>query len=522
MRSISVVLMICVMCLFTTATRAQELWVGKDGNIRNVDTRSMVIAGGEMYLATRNELYRSAGQKDRWEPVFSLPSGDNEIQCVTGRGAEMLIGTKKGVFGSQDSGKTWRNIFKAITPEKNDILSMDISRRGSIVLGTGKGAFSSDDNGAKWKDAGGLLKNSRVACVACGNGVIYAGTDEGVFVKREAASDWERVYVKSKAGENAEEVETADAEVEEGEEALETCLALKGTRLYIGSGRKISYSDDLGKSWIAFSAAGFTGNISCILPSKSSDKLYCATTKGVFEFSAEKKIWLELYRGADKIFNVRSIVFDKEDEKDLWAATAKGLYRFESGRFIAEEYIDIEKAREATAIIFDGEPTFKDLQRAAMEFAEVDPEKIKKWRTQARLSALVPKISVGFDNSKSNTYEIYTSATKDYVVAGPDDINEGFDVSVSWDLANMIWSTDQTSIDVRSRLTTQLRNDILDDLRRAYYERKRLQYESIVAPPKDTRLRFEKELRIQELAQVINDLTGNYLSEHMRKPDKNL
>ena len=33
----------------------------------------------------------------------------------------------------------------------------------------------------------------------------------------------------------------------------------------------------------------------------------------------------------------------------------------------------------------------------------------------------------------SNTYEIYTSATKDYIVRGPEDITNGFDISISWD-----------------------------------------------------------------------------------------
>jgi hypothetical protein len=96
-------------------------------------------------------------------------------------------------------------------------------------------------------------------------------------------------------------------------------------------------------------------------------------------------------------------------------------------------------------------------------------------------------------------------------------MSKGFDVSVSWELGDLIWSDDQTNIDVRSRLTTQLRNDVLDDLRRAYFERKRLQFELMSYPPKDLKARFDKELRVQELTQAIDDLTGNYLSKHIRR-----
>jgi hypothetical protein len=63
----------------------------------------------------------------------------------------------------------------------------------------------------------------------------------------------------------------------------------------------------------------------------------------------------------------------------------------------------------------------------------------------------------------------------------------------------------------------QLRNDILDDLRRVYYERRRIQFELFAMPPKDLKMRFEKETRLQELTQAIDDLTGNYFSERTSK-----
>jgi hypothetical protein len=150
----------------------------------------------------------------------------------------------------------------------------------------------------------------------------------------------------------------------------------------------------------------------------------------------------------------------------------------------------------------------------------VSPEKIKRWHAGSQTKALLPKISVNMDKDRSDTYELYTSSTKDYVLQGPDDTSDGWSVGLSWDIGNLIWSDDQTNIDVRSRLMVQLRNDILDDLRRAYYERKRLQMELLTDPPKDAKARIEKELRLQELTHAIDDLTGNYLSEHIRVTEK--
>ena len=33
-------------------------------------------------------------------------------------------------------------------------------------------------------------------------------------------------------------------------------------------------------------------------------------------------------------------------------------------------------------------------------------------------------------------------------------------------------------------------------------------------PPKEMNVKFEKDLRLQELTQAIDDLTGNYFSDH--------
>lgn len=502
---------------YCPAAYPQQVWTGKDGNIRNVDGRGFAASEDGLYLATRNEVYRTKDSKGSWEAIFSVPSGDNEVTCLGVYNEYIFAGTKKGLFRSQDYGKSWRNVFKTILPEKNSIVSIEISKYGprKILIGTVKGVFVSDNMGDNWKDLSGNLKNGNIRCVALNKDIIYAGGEEGLYYKKGLSDGWQRIYVSSPV----DKPESEEApEASESEEASRTinCIAFKSGRIYAGAYNKVLYSDDNGKSWNAIPGTGLAGKLSYILPSKISDKLYCGTTRGVFEFLKDEARWVELYKGFDGVLSIKSMAFEGKDEKSLWAVTEKGLYRLEGGRYITDSYIDVERNLKSLKIVFDSEPCLKELQQAAMKFAELDPDKIKKWRNQARLKALVPKITVGMDKGSSTNYEIYTSATKDYVASAPDDITNGVDVALSWELGDMIWSDDQNSIDVRSRLTTQLRNDILDDLRRLYYERKRLQFEIVTDPPKDMKARFEKELRIQELTSAIDDLTGNYLSEHMK------
>ncbi len=514
----TVIMVILIAFMIVESVSAQQIWAGKDGNIRNIDTRGLVADKGGLYLATTNEVYIASDPGDKWEPVFSLPSGENEISCIAGKSRYIFIGTRRGLYRTDDHGRAWKNVFRTIIPDKNNVLSISVSKDDPafITIGTEKGIFSSADAGLSWTDISGALKNRRIRCVSIGKGVIYAGGDGGLYVSRDMMGNWEHSYVKSTAeeGEVPESSDAAEYEPEGGQGVAS--IALADGRAYAGVGKEIFVTSDDGKTWAGVPGSGLSGNINYIAASSKSERIYCATTKGIFEYEKESGRWNELYKGIDKALAVISLTISGDDEKSLWASTDQGLYRLESGRYVQNTYIDVEKSLKNLKITFDNEPPFIELQKAAIDHADVNPEKIKRWHTQSRLKALAPKVSLGWDKNTDSNYEIYTSATKDYVTVGPDDISSGMDVSVSWDIAGLIWSDDQTSIDVRSRLMVQLRNDILDDLRRVYFERKRLQFDLMVNPPKDLKSRFDKEMRIQELTQAIDDLTGNYFSKNMK------
>ena len=499
---------------------AQDAWVARDGSGRNSELKDAVFGSDGLYIATKSALYKAKEIKDRWEPLFSLPSGgNNEINCLAGRSKIIFIGTKRGLFRSDDYGASWKDVFRTILPDKNNIVDIELSRyyKTRVLIATQKGVFISNDLGNSWEDISDALKNISVKCIALNKDSMYAGAESGLYIKGAHSEYWERIFVRSssekKEAEDPEEPTTDDNE----KDTSIRSIAVNGNRVYVSYGKDIVYSDDEGKNWLNFPCEGLKGAINYILISSKNKKIYCATEKGVFEFSDERSRWLELYKGMAKSLSVISIIFGSDDEKVLVAVTDKGLYSFEGGDYLMDKYSDIDKSLKTLKIAFDGEPTYKELQQAAIKYCDVSAEKIRSWQRDSRMKAFVPKLSLGMDNHRSTNSTIYTSATKDYVATGPDDFYNALDVSISWDLGNLIYSDDQTNIDVRSRLMVQLRNDILDDLRRAYYERKRLQFELMTNPPRDINVRFEKEMRLQELTQAIDDLTGNYLSDHIRK-----
>jgi len=516
------ILVIFLLLISMRMAISQDAWVAKDGAVKSMELKTAILNQDILYIATKNVLYKAKDAKDRWESVFAIPSGgNNEINCVAGRGRIVFVGTKRGLFRSEDYGASWKNVFRTILPDKNNITYIELSRhnRFKVLIGTEKGIFLSEDLGNRWQDISGSLKDTPIRCLALNKELIYAGTENGLYIMRPGVEGWQRVFVRS-AGQKSEAEEPEEYEESEKDMSVR-CIAINDSRVYIDYDRDILYSDDGAKSWNNFSSEGIRGSINYILISSKNKKMYCAATKGVFEFSGEKASWLELYRGMAKSLTVNRLIFAGEDEKVLLAVTDKGLHSFEGGDFLIDKYPDIERSVKTLKIVLDGEPAFRELRDAAIKYAEVSPEKIKKWRAESKVSALFPKVSFGLDRNTTDLWHwesgSSTKAGDDVLMPGQDSIDWG--ATVSWELGNLIWNDDQTNIDVRSRLMVQLRNDILDDLRRTYYERKRLQFELMSNPPKDMNTKFEKELRLQELTQAIDDLTGNYFSEHIRKLD---
>lgn len=63
----------------------------------------------------------------------------------------------------------------------------------------------------------------------------------------------------------------------------------------------------------------------------------------------------------------------------------------------------------------------------------------------------------------------------------------------------------------------ELRDDILDQVNKLYFERLRVKMELDSLSIEDRKKRFEKELKLDELAASLDALTAGYYSEHLRQ-----
>ena len=499
-----VILFVLSFCLPGFAYDEWEQAVGiKESSFKDVawDPYNNVI-----YTSSEKTLYRSGDFGNNWAPVFSAHGEESAISFIGISKEGIFICASNGLLASADGISGWRNIFSGVGSKESSVTHIAFSKDGKILLGTKAGLFISSDNSLTWQKDSGEIGNLSIRWIEAMDDLVFAATEKGVY--KSADIGWKRTFVTSR--ENIEyDADATDEEIQAIKPV--NSISINKNNVFLATDSGIFSSEDKGETWKEFIDTGLLSlRVRRIL---TRDSLYAVTDKGIFVYSEQNNLWQVSSKGLGTR-NIKSITVDGME--NLWLATNKGLYKSKTSSMPAlginpSENLDIKSALE----LFNHEPGIRDVQEMAIRYAEVHPDKIKEWRSAAGKKALFPNVSVGLDRYITDYWHWDSGTNPDTLQKGKDAVS--WDISMSWDLGDLIWSSDQTSIDTRSKLMVELRDDIMNEVTRTYFERRRLQIDLFASPPKDLKLSLEKELRLQELTADIDALTGNYFSAHLKK-----
>ncbi|MBI3317573.1 MAG: hypothetical protein HYZ90_00265 [Candidatus Omnitrophica bacterium] len=477
--------------------------------------------GDSLYAATREGLYRSSDGGKGWRRIFTrrLLEGLRTVALGPGDPPVLYVATERGIFSSRDDGKQWRRLLSLKGPVS--CLVIDPAAPGTVLVGTEQGIWRGSDRGSSWNPVGQTGAMGAVLALAfhpVNPHLCYALTRAGLFRSDDRAETWNRVWVSRRdqegpSSEEAEEPEEAPS-LESGGLAIASGTGI----LYLGAGRGVVKSPDGGATWQGLPTIGAgtprVGQI--LLDSRSPGSLYAATEDGLFHYSESQAAWSSIREGlpAGRIY---SAGLDSTGDH-LWVGTEKGLFRVPA---VAPAKVILEGEQPALGGVALGllhEPSIREVQEAAIRYGEVMPQKIRAWRAGAAWRNFFPKFSVNLNQDTDKTIASATSGGKTNFAIGPEDQSLSLGFGFTWDLANLVWNPDQTSIDVRSRLMVQLRQDLLEGVTRLYFERRRLLAEFQGNPSEDPVLKTERSLRIEELTAQIDALTGGWFSNSGTSP----
>ncbi len=459
-------------------------------------------APSTIFAATDKALYRSSDGGKHYQSVFQA-SGINDIYIDS---QNIDLATDAGLYSSPDAGEHWQRSYYSSDEQARRCLAL-LRAGESLYLGTGDGLFYRSIDDTNWSAVGNELSHKPVNHIAAGGQFIYFATDDAVYDLDRKTSGYSRIFTAGSAQAIAAD-ESESASESEGEITRPLVRFIRvasddDTTMYIVTARGIYLSGDSGRHWRLLAnppVALETLNAFVILGEEEDRRLLVGTKRGAFLFDDGR--WTPVYQGMETN-SMNDLVKDARGK--VYAATDKGVFYLSSEQalpfFPSEDYSR-------------NEPTVRQVHQWAVDYAEVSPDKIKNWRALAGKRAFLPDLSVGLDRAEGELYHWDTGPNPDNLLKGRDLLN--WDVSLSWDLGDLVWSTDQTTIDSRSKLMVELREDILDQVTRLYFERRRLQAE-LAADALEPAAEFDKQLRVEELTALLDAFTGGKFSREIAK-----
>jgi hypothetical protein len=526
-----------------------------------------------IYAGTNKAVYLSIDGGEEFRSILNFQGEDNETQqifIVKDQPDTIFVVTHFAVYGSIDAGHHWQKIFTS-TQSREEYCYGILPFKNILYLATSRGIVQKTTAESTWRMSSENLLKDPVYHMVQDDQNIYFTTQRTVIRLNKETNAYDQIFSLHNIPVSSDE--PTDALKPKGIQDIVVydLPRFSGGRLpkfestdflprssnkdmsyvVLATEQGIYFTPNKGVKWYRVNQdQGVLSSVSAMImfkpncvdplqPKCSETSLEClnlaiSTNKGVHFFSHNR--WIPVYRGMETN-EVNGLVID--EFFNMWASTDRGMFCMH-GQDVSSFIQSMNKTPKIDALssrskqllledfneVFACEPNVEEVHNMAIEYAEVHPRKIQQWRTALKRKALFPSISIGLDQARNKTlsdsvYGSYSSGGQHYIA--PDDKtfydNFGWDVSLSWDLGDVVWNSEETSIDSRSKMMVELRQDIIEQITRLYFERRRLQWEMLMETTTDAHLNVDRQMRVAELTALIDGYTGGDFSKGIKKEE---
>lgn len=284
--------------------------------------RSVVVFGSEVFIGTDDGVYKSDNQGRSWtRRSTGLPQ---YIHTIVGKGDTLLVGTLDGVFRSTDDGLTWKPLNNGIA-KHTDITALHISEKLTLLATGDSLVYRSTNHGENWTVDKSFGKY-RVDCFTEHKNVLFAGTHGGWIYRlltdtdiasaswtqlplQKADDGWQYVMALAVDKEGVVYAGTEDGvfrSADDGatwelrdkglDEPIVTALAIEGEDVYAGTDAGVFISENKGATWRGANT-GLTGAIITDMQEHRGVLLAGTAGSGVFRSTDNGASWIEADAG---------------------------------------------------------------------------------------------------------------------------------------------------------------------------------------------------------------------------------
>jgi photosystem II stability/assembly factor-like uncharacterized protein len=474
-------------------------------------------------LASGHAIFEN-GKENLWQPLWSQTDPNSPIKRLFSFPVlpEVVFAiTDRSVFMGNLKDRSWRRVYKdagknplAFTVYPND--------PNHWLLGTQKGLWETWDAGHSWSPSSIFRTSDPISLLIFDRDRLFLADKKTLYLAMSGGSALS-VLDLSKTG--------AESFAPEGEdpEFLEEPLSLdfkihdlvpskrNPQELFLATAKGAFQSRDSGHRWEPLPRSGLQSAVILQLAhSGKTGALYAATPRGIYAYDARVQKWTGLFEGLARDRTQGIAVLNEEK---LIAITDEGFVQYPLETFVPETgpALALYQPTEETLALFKEllalEPSAREVHKRVIRYANVSNGKINRWHTESRLAGFLPTFSFGKNLDRNASISTYSGK----YITGPEDVSKGWDADVSWDLGDTIYSSDQTSIDSREKMMVELRNDLLSEATRIYYERRRLQVDLVFTPPVSEQEHLENLLRLDELTTLLDGMTDGFFVKKLEQ-----
>ncbi|HRK61459.1 MAG TPA: hypothetical protein PLY88_02780 [Candidatus Omnitrophota bacterium] len=480
-----------------------------------IDLASVPNSDPDYYAATPHAVFKN--ESGHWQTVFSLSHSQDKIARISASSEShqsLWIQTKQSVFEWTAQTRNAKRIYESRDEEKAPLTFF--AGKDTWWIGTARGLWSTQKDTSAWRKHSELADSLPVFLIAESSiGLFFSANGDWRLAGDDSVQTVLKVFDFDQTGSETDDL-PKEFEDEGALASQQTFFDFIETEesFYLATSKGV-YQSRNGLDWQPLSGSGLRNALPKRLAWNFKTKqLIGLGEDGFFIFNNSDGKWQIQNDGLAKTHVFSTLHLKASDA--LLAVTAEGLWKW-----VAKS--SSEPIRAENALVFNKlirlEPSARDIHKRVIRYSDTGNGKIKRWQAQSRVAALLPNVSAGKDWGTSNNIDLDRAGTNDpdRFIDGPWDRDRGADIGFSWDLGNFIFSSSQTSIDSRSKLMVDQRNDLLSEATRLFYERRRLQAEIVYAPAEDEKSHWDRLLRLDELTALIDALTDGYLSKQLER-----
>ncbi len=173
---------------------------------------------------------------------------------------------------------------------------------------------------------------------------------------------------------------------------------------------------------------------------------------------------------------------------------------------------------------FDSEPTIQQVQGWSNDYADMNPGQVDKWLRASKKFAALPELTLEYELKDGWDQDFFYVSADGVALSSPDDEpfpvledagrdqDSKYKVKAKWTLSELVMSSERIRVISEAQDVVKLRDKLLTEVTKIYFERRKMQVEMLLKPKSDTLGQVKDQLRLMEKTANIDALTGGAFS----------